>query len=76
MAALIVLVVAHSMNRPPGTSDVGPWLEAARRSALAHTGGEVSTKLESRSDVDDDEEALHAYNAMLARLADGRRTRQ
>jgi cytochrome c oxidase assembly factor CtaG len=65
MAALAVVVITHWVNAPSGGNDLGPWLEAARRSAL--------TRNEERSfdgDIDDDAEALQAYNAMLARLAE------
>ncbi|NKQ52519.1 cytochrome c oxidase assembly protein [Amycolatopsis sp. K13G38] len=65
MAALAIIVIGRWVSAPDHGNDLGPWLEAARRSAL---GSEDST-----ADVDDDEDALRAYNAMLARLASGRR---
>lgn len=66
MAALAIIVIGRWVSAPDRGNDLGPWLEAARRSALGSqdTGG----------DIDDDEEALRAYNAMLGRLASGRRT--
>lgn len=58
MAALAIVVITRWV-RAPGGNDLGPWLEAARRSAIGSDG---------EADVDDDEEALRAYNAMLSRL--------
>ncbi|MEU0529043.1 cytochrome c oxidase assembly protein [Amycolatopsis tolypomycina] len=61
MAALAVLVIGRwlaAMDR--GGDQLGTWLESARRSAL---------DLGEDAAVDDDEEALRSYNAMLARLA-------
>lgn len=50
-----------------GRDDTGPWLDAARRTALADSGVE----LDEAEDLDSDA-ALAAYNAMLARLAGNR----
>lgn len=61
MAALAIVVITRWVNSPKGGDDLGPWLEAARRSAV---GGD----LDGGVDLDDDEEALRAYNAMLGRL--------
>jgi putative copper resistance protein D len=68
MAALAIVVITAWVSGANGKADLGAWLESARRSALAeHTGS-----LESGVDLDDDEEALRAYNAMLSRLANAR----
>ncbi|TNC20206.1 cytochrome c oxidase assembly protein [Amycolatopsis alkalitolerans] len=67
MAALAIVVITRWVNSPGGGNDLGPWLEAARRSAVG--GG-----LDSGVDIDDDEEALRAYNAMLSRLEGRDRT--
>lgn len=63
MAALAIVVITQWVTSPSRGNDLGAWLEAARRSAV---GG---SDLESTQDLDDDEDALRAYNAMLARLA-------
>lgn len=55
-------LVTRWVNAPDHGNDLGPWLDAARRSALGHDIG-------SAQDIDNDEDALRAYNAMLARLA-------
>lgn len=62
MAALAIVVITRWINSPSRGNDLGPWLEAARRSAVGGAG------LDGDTDLDDDEEALNAYNAMLARL--------
>jgi len=66
MAALAIVVIARWVRAPDRGGDLGPWLEAARRSAIGEDVG-------PGADLDDDEEALRAYNAMLARLASGDR---
>jgi putative copper resistance protein D len=63
MVALAIAVITRWVNSPGGGNDLGPWLDAARRSAI---GGD---ELKHDVDMDDDEEALRAYNAMLSRLA-------
>lgn len=68
MAVLAVIVITRWVNTPGGMRDLGPWLESARRSALGQPDREVGG-----ADIDDDEEALRAYNAMLARLKRGER---
>ncbi|WP_284740361.1 cytochrome c oxidase assembly protein [Amycolatopsis sp. RTGN1] len=60
MAALAVFVIGRWMSAMDRGDDLGSWLESARRSALDLGEGTA---------VDDDEEALRSYNAMLARLA-------
>ncbi|GLY42758.1 cytochrome c oxidase assembly protein [Amycolatopsis sp. NBRC 101858] len=60
MGALAVFVISRWMSAMDHGDDLGTWLESARRSALDLGEGTA---------VDDDEEALRSYNAMLARLA-------
>ncbi|WP_329065698.1 cytochrome c oxidase assembly protein [Amycolatopsis sp. NBC_01480] len=60
MAALAVFVIGGWLRSSERGDDLGSWLESARRSAL-DLDGEVQ--------VDDDDEALRAYNAMLSRLS-------
>lgn len=63
MAALAIIVITQWVTSPSGGNDLGTWLEAARRSAV---GG---PDVDGTRDLDDDENALNEYNAMLARLA-------
>ncbi|HVW43412.1 MAG TPA: cytochrome c oxidase assembly protein [Amycolatopsis sp.] len=66
MAALaIVVITAWVTSSSTGGSDLGSWLESARRSALTGDGGTLDPSV----DLDEDEEALRAYNAMLAKLS-------
>lgn len=62
MAVLAIIVLARWVYGADRGPDLGPWLQAARRSA-------VGMPRESTVDIDDDDDALDAYNAMLARLA-------
>ncbi|GDY32279.1 cytochrome c oxidase assembly protein [Gandjariella thermophila] len=74
MTALAIVVIAAWLRSSEG-GDLGPWLEAARRSALLGTGAgegagaDRDTAPAGTADIDEDEEALRAYNAMLARLS-------
>jgi putative copper resistance protein D len=79
MFAITVLVVAQWMGDAEHRDDTGRWLESARRSSLANLGVDLSDepaagstvdgKTEAASDdIDNDDEALAAYNRMLARL--------
>lgn len=69
MAALALLAVRNWLRSSGSEAGFGTWLEAARRQALTgqETGSEAA-RLGSSADVDSDEQALDAYNAMLARL--------
>lgn len=80
MFAITVLVVAQWMGDAEHRDDTGRWLESARRSSLADLGVVLSDEPEIGStvdgkteaagdDIDNDEEALAAYNRMLARLS-------
>ena len=67
MFVIIVLVISQWMSDTERQNDTGKWLEAARRSALASQGVDTVDPDDDR-DIDDDEEALAAYNRMLSRL--------
>ncbi|HWE88161.1 MAG TPA: cytochrome c oxidase assembly protein [Pseudonocardiaceae bacterium] len=83
MFAITVLVVAQWMGDTERQNDTGRWLESARRSSLAGLG--VDLRDESAEpgkstvdnqgaggpadQIDNDDEALAAYNRMLARLS-------
>jgi cytochrome c oxidase assembly factor CtaG len=71
MLVLVIIVLARWISSSSSSADLGPWLETARRSALLHDdlSRHSGTSLESSANIDDDEDALRAYNAMLARLA-------
>jgi putative copper resistance protein D len=79
MFAITVLVVAQWMGDTERQDDTGRWLESARRSSLAHLGVDLRDESdESTADgqaagadnqIDNDDEALAAYNRMLARLS-------
>lgn len=71
MAALAIVVITQWINSPSRGNDLGPWLEAARRSAIGgpDLDAEAGGSQDSSYNIDDDEEALRRYNAMLARLA-------
>lgn len=73
MTLLAVLVIAYWMKAGSGTADIGTWLDSARRSALAGGRPDSAGKLDASDDIDNDEEALRAYNAMLAQLAESER---
>ncbi|MCW2786484.1 MAG: cytochrome c oxidase assembly protein [Marmoricola sp.] len=67
-----VAVVIAMISDPQRGRVLGPWLESARRSAMAdhlvQSGG--SEQIGAGADVDDDDAVLDAYNAMLGRLSD------
>ncbi|WP_329063568.1 cytochrome c oxidase assembly protein [Amycolatopsis sp. NBC_01480] len=71
MAALAVLVIAQWLGDPARSNDLGTFLNSARRTALAGTspGTAASATISEIRDLDDDQEALAAYNTMLAGLA-------
>lgn len=76
MALFAIVLVGMWRRAPSSQAGFGTWLESARRHALAGTSshGETSAgtdaaAMESTDDVDEDERARRAYNAMLARLA-------
>jgi cytochrome c oxidase assembly factor CtaG len=61
---LIGILIIGQWIADAGHNDTGPWLDAARRKALADAG----VDLDEAQDLDSDA-ALEAYNAMLARMA-------
>jgi putative copper resistance protein D len=72
MAMMIVLAVRWLTDPRPEAAGNGRWLEAARRDALAgtdHAGATSGRAILASADVDTDDAALEAYNAMLAGLA-------
>ncbi len=68
MMLIMVLLGRLWVSDPSGRVDFGPWLESARRSAVT---GETGDADGTAGDLDDDDEALAAYNRMLARLDRG-----
>lgn len=62
MAVLAIVVIAQWVRSSDRTQDLGAWLESARRAT-------VGPGLHEDVSLDEDNEALHAYNTMLARLA-------
>ncbi|MEJ2869316.1 cytochrome c oxidase assembly protein [Actinomycetospora sp. OC33-EN08] len=68
MMVIMVLLGRLWVSDSSAKVDFGPWLESARRDAFAeHTGSAGA------ADLDDDDEALAAYNRMLTRLDRGER---
>lgn len=72
MAAVAVVILGMWSRSRGSEADLGTWLEAARRNTLSGTANTDSSSpaedsLAEDADVDS-EEALAAYNAMLARL--------
>lgn len=72
MAAFALLSVRRWLRSSGAEAGFGTWLESARRQALT---GQEATR-EGAVEVDSDEQALDAYNAMLARLNDPNRQRR
>ncbi|MHA6805883.1 cytochrome c oxidase assembly protein [Salinifilum ghardaiensis] len=71
MAAVAAVILGMWSRSRSSEAGLGSWLEAARRNTLAETGDSPSSSL---GDDADSEEALAAYNAMLARLHRGSRS--
>ncbi|WP_245556205.1 cytochrome c oxidase assembly protein [Actinopolyspora mortivallis] len=73
MALFALILVKQWMRSKGPEAGFGNWLESARRSALAGTYEETDEpevrNLRASENVDEDERARQAYNAMLARLA-------
>lgn len=68
MVVMMIVIAARWLSdRRPEAGTAGRWLESARRAALAESAG--ADPALAGGDVDRDEAALAAYNAMLARLA-------
>lgn len=71
MAALAAMVIGVWLRASGSEAGLGNWLESARRDALSHTAesGTAGAAQLGRADAEvDSDEALAAYNAMLARL--------
>ncbi len=63
------LIVALAAGQGARSHMIGPWLESVRRQALVdHVAASGDTEGYSGDDVDVDDDALAAYNRMLARL--------
>jgi cytochrome c oxidase assembly factor CtaG len=67
MMLIMVLLGRMWVSDPSARVDFGPWLESARRTAFTDQTGDPGTD-GPVGDLDDDDEALAAYNRMLARL--------
>lgn len=76
-AMMLVLGAIWLTDRAPEAARAGGLLEGVRRAALAGTGAEAAgddggaqarERLRASADVDDDDAAREAYNALLARL--------
>lgn len=68
---VLMLLVAVQWSAGGHQARLGSWLEAARRQALTRIGPDTSADsaaVGASHDVDDDEEALQAYNRMLSEL--------
>lgn len=68
---VLMLIVAAQWSAGGQQARLGGWLEAARRQSLTRIGpdtGADSATVGASRDVDDDEEALQAYNRMLSEL--------
>lgn len=69
---MVVVGAMWMMDRSPEAGRAGTFLESARQAALAGTGhepgGEDRERLRASGNVDEDDEALEAYNALLSRL--------
>ena len=73
MVAVIFLVMFGWLSSPAGAkAGPGNWLEGVRRTALAGGHGPSGdAPISASADIDEDSDALDAYNNMLARLARG-----
>jgi len=69
---MVVVGAMWMMDRSPEARRAGTFLESARQAALAGTGHEPGgadrERLRASGNVDEDDEALEAYNALLSRL--------
>jgi cytochrome c oxidase assembly factor CtaG len=74
MVVMMIVIAARWLSdRRPEAATAGRWLESARRTALSDTAAGDPALGGAGVDVDTDEGALAAYNAMLARLAERER---
>jgi cytochrome c oxidase assembly factor CtaG len=71
---MVVVGTMWMMDRSPEAARAGTFLESARQAALAGTGHEAASgdrdreRLRASGNVDEDDSALEAYNALLSRL--------
>jgi putative copper resistance protein D len=71
---MVVIGAIWLTDRSPEAARAGAFLESARQAALAGTGHEAAPggqdreRLRASGNVDEDDSALEAYNALLARL--------
>lgn len=76
MMVLIVGIVLAYITHGGGNATAGSWLEDVRRSTLVgHLDATGQHADLDGSDLDEDDAALDAYNAMLARLSQGAASR-
>lgn len=71
MMVIMVLLGRLWVSDASARVDFGPWLESARRDAFREQTGAGPS--DANTDLDDDDEALAAYNRMLTRLDRGER---
>ncbi|MCO5968380.1 cytochrome c oxidase assembly protein [Actinoallomurus soli] len=72
----IIVMLRWLSDRSPEAAKAGRFFESVRQATLAATGDEAApgtgeadrARLRASADVDDDDAALQAYNALLARL--------
>jgi cytochrome c oxidase assembly factor CtaG len=70
MMVIMVLLGRLWVTDASAKIDFGPWLESARRDAFREQTG-AGSEGDPDADLDDDDEALAAYNRMLTRLNHG-----
>jgi putative copper resistance protein D len=68
MAALSAVVIGMAMRDGGAEAGLGSWVESARRNSLTRAAGPEASPLGADAADADSDEALAAYNAMLARL--------
>ncbi|MBO0839275.1 MAG: cytochrome c oxidase assembly protein [Sciscionella sp.] len=66
MMAIMIVAIAAWMSDTERQNDTGSWLESARRGTLAERTGRAM--LADTENIDDDDDALAAYNRMLTSL--------
>lgn len=72
MMLFAIILMFRIVANPRKEAVFGSWLESARTGAFAHhleSGGEAYETREGEGTIDDDDEALEAYNRMLERLS-------
>ncbi len=72
MMLFAIILMFRIVANPRKEAVFGRWLESARTGAFSHhleSGGEAYAAREGEGTIDDDDEALAAYNRMLERLS-------